>query len=318
MKRFTLIALYILTIMQLSAQDNILSLIPEVKSGDHFYYMEDFANDPKNKCKRHLIVYSSNRNEETEPINQRFIAAFEKELSKATESDRYQIHSEKGDTLSYTLAYAGKNNKSIFNPMNLSIPFTFKLDVTDKSVQMRMHEKVDDYTYEPKDLTPINKLCEEIGKMKGVEKNEVLYATDGKKGHVLTCLHFNGLGECRATCYRIPIKEVETIKNKVKALCNSYVNTNQNYWISNDFDCIDIRFFDSTGQNYSVALKFNLLARSPDDQDYIYLLQVHSEGTYIPWDWYYIKKAKNEEVIFEDYTPESVKETFNRMRNVRK
>ena len=53
MKRFTFIALYILTIMQLSAQDNILSLIQEAKASNRLF--EHFVNDSENNCKRHLI-----------------------------------------------------------------------------------------------------------------------------------------------------------------------------------------------------------------------------------------------------------------------
>ena len=310
MKRFTFIALYILTIMQLSAQDNILSLIQEAKASNRLF--EHFVNDSENNCKRHLISYSAYRNKEKEPLNQRFIAAFEKELSNATESDRYQIHSEKGDTLSYTLAYAGKSSKSLFN-INFSIPYSFKLDVTDEYVQMTMHERTGDYAHEPKDLTPINKLCEEIGKMKGVEKNEVLYATNGKKDHTLEYHYFNGPGECRATCYRIPKEYGETIKRKIKALCNSYIATNQDYSITYDFNQdIIIKFLKP--KNYSVALCSRF---ATFDRNYFYLLQVHSECTYIPWKWYYLKQVKNGEVIFEEYTPEHEKESFNRMRNRR-
>ena len=312
MKRFTFIALYILTIMQLSAQDNILSLIQEAKASNRLF--ENFANDSENNCKRHMIVYSAYRNKEKEPLNQRFIAAFEKELSNATESDRYQIHSEKGDTLSYTLAYAGKSSKSLFN-INFSIPYSFKLDVTDEYVQMTMHERTGDYAHEPKDLTPINKLCEEIGKMKGVEKNEVLYATNGKEDHTLEYHYFNGPGECRATCYRIPKEYGETIKRKIKALCNSYVSTNQDYSITYDFNQdININFIDPNSQKYSVALCSRF---ATFDRNYFYLLQIHSECTYIPWRWYYLKQVKNGEVIFEEYTPEDEKESFNRMRNRR-
>lgn len=313
MKRFTFIALYILTIMQLSAQDNILSLIQEAKASNRLF--EHFVNDSENNCKRHLISYSAYRNKEKEPLNQRFISAFEKELSNATESDRYQIHSEKGDTLSYTLAYAGKSSKSFFN-MNFSIPYSFKLDVTDEYVQMTMHERTGDYAHEPKDLTPINKLCEEIGKMKGVEKNEVLYATNGEEDHTLEYHYFNGPGECRATCYRIPIEYGETIKRKIKALCNSYIATNQDYSITYDFNQdININFIDPNSQKYSVALcsRFGTF----DRRNYFYLLQVHSECTYIPKEWFYLKQVKNGEVIFEEYTPEWAKESFNRMRNRR-
>ena len=73
------------------------------------------------------------------------IVAFERELPLATESDRYQKHSEQGDTLSYTLAYNGTINPadshSRLNVMNhhysQSIKVAAALDIENK--MLRFH-----------------------------------------------------------------------------------------------------------------------------------------------------------------------------------
>ena len=78
------------------------------------------------------------------------ITAFEKELPLATESDRYQKHSEKGDTLSYTLAYNGTINptdyKSRLNVMShhysQSIKMAAALDIENKTLRFHYYNKV--------------------------------------------------------------------------------------------------------------------------------------------------------------------------------
>ena len=76
------------------------------------------------------------------------ITAFEKELPLATESDRYQKHCEKGDTLSYTLAYNGTINpaddKSRLNVMNhhysQSITAAAALDIENKTLRFHYNK----------------------------------------------------------------------------------------------------------------------------------------------------------------------------------
>lgn len=76
------------------------------------------------------------------------ITAFEKELPLATESDRYQKHSEKGDTLSYTLAYKGTinpaDNKSRLNVMNhhysQHIKMAAALDIENKTLRFHYNK----------------------------------------------------------------------------------------------------------------------------------------------------------------------------------
>lgn len=76
------------------------------------------------------------------------ITAFEKELPLATESDRYQKHSEQGDTLSYTLAYNGTinptNTQSRLNVMNhhysQSITAAAALDIENKTLRFHYNK----------------------------------------------------------------------------------------------------------------------------------------------------------------------------------
>lgn len=76
------------------------------------------------------------------------ITAFEKELPLATESDRYQKHSEQGDTLSYTLAYNGTihpaDSHSRLNVMNhhysQSIKVAAALDIENKTLRFHYNK----------------------------------------------------------------------------------------------------------------------------------------------------------------------------------
>lgn len=76
------------------------------------------------------------------------VVAFERELSLATESDRYQKHSEQGDTLSYTLAYNGTINPadshSRLNVMNhhysQSIKVAAALDIENKTLRFHYNK----------------------------------------------------------------------------------------------------------------------------------------------------------------------------------
>jgi len=76
------------------------------------------------------------------------IVAFERELPLATESDRYQKHSEQGDTLSYTLAYNGTINPadshSRLNVMNhhysQSIKVAAALDIENKTLRFHYNK----------------------------------------------------------------------------------------------------------------------------------------------------------------------------------
>lgn len=76
------------------------------------------------------------------------VVAFERELSLATESDRYQKHSEQGDTLSYTLAYNGTihpaGERSRLNVMNhhysQSITATAALDIENKTLKFHYNK----------------------------------------------------------------------------------------------------------------------------------------------------------------------------------
>lgn len=76
------------------------------------------------------------------------ITAFEKELPLATESDRYQKHSEQGDTLSFTLAYNGTINpaddESRLNVMNhhysQRITAAAALDIENKTLRFHYNK----------------------------------------------------------------------------------------------------------------------------------------------------------------------------------
>lgn len=123
------------------------------------------------------------------------IVAFERELPLATESDRYQKHSEQGDTLSYTLAYNGAINPadshSRLNVMNhhysQSIKVAAALDIENKTLRFH-YNKVGAIQHliwklpTESDKTPAD-IFNEIAQGKEVKTIPVSYDIDNGDGH---------------------------------------------------------------------------------------------------------------------------------------
>lgn len=123
------------------------------------------------------------------------VVAFERELSLATESDRYQKHSEQGDTLSYTLAYNGAINPadshSRLNVMNhhysQSIKVAAALDIENKTLRFH-YNKVGAIQHliwklpTESDKTPAD-IFNEIAQGKEVKTIPVSYDIDNGDGH---------------------------------------------------------------------------------------------------------------------------------------
>ena len=123
------------------------------------------------------------------------VTAFERELPLATESDRYQKHSEQGDTLSYTLAYNGAINPadshSRLNVMNhhysQSIKVAAALDIENKTLRFH-YNKVGAIQHliwklpTESDKTPAD-IFNEIAQGKEVKTIPVSYDIDNGDGH---------------------------------------------------------------------------------------------------------------------------------------
>lgn len=123
------------------------------------------------------------------------IVAFERELPLATESDRYQKHSEQGDTLSYTLAYNGTinpaNEHSRLNVMNhhysQSIKVAAALDIENKTLRFHYNKvgtiqhRIWQLPTEP-DKT-LADIFNEIAQDKTVMTVSVSYDIDNGDGH---------------------------------------------------------------------------------------------------------------------------------------
>jgi len=123
------------------------------------------------------------------------ITAFERELPLATESDRYQKHSEQGDTLSYTLAYNGTINPadshSRLNVMNhhysQSIKVAAALDIENKTLRFH-YNKVGTVQHSIWQLptesnNTLADIFNEIAQDKAVKTVPVSYDIVGGDGH---------------------------------------------------------------------------------------------------------------------------------------
>ena len=133
------------------AQQNIERLLPSFATLENVKVTESIDNGVWSRYEEPCYsVLIENAPIEMIPtwLMDSLITAFEKELPLATESDRYQKHSEKGDTLSYTLAYNGTinpaENKSRLNVMNhhysQRIKMAAALDIENKTLKLHYNK----------------------------------------------------------------------------------------------------------------------------------------------------------------------------------
>ena len=105
--RLTIVVWATLLTLSVYAQQNIERMLPAFATLENIKVTESIDNGTWSQYEAPFYsVKIENVPIEMIPawLVDSLIIAFEKELPLATESDRYQKHSEQGDTLSYTLA----------------------------------------------------------------------------------------------------------------------------------------------------------------------------------------------------------------------
>mgnify|MGYP007056161894 CR=1 FL=1 len=137
--------------LAVNAQQNIERLLPtfaglndidvteSIERGTWSQYEEPFYS---------VLIQNAHIDKIPTSLVDSLIVAFERELPLATESDRYQKHSEQGDTLSYTLAYNGTihpaDSHSRLNVMNhhysQSIKVAAALDIENKTLRFHYNK----------------------------------------------------------------------------------------------------------------------------------------------------------------------------------
>ena len=149
--RLTIVVWATLLTLSVYAQQNIERMLPAFATLENIKVTESIDNGTWSQYEAPFYsVKIENVPIEMIPswLVDSLIIAFEKELPLATESDRYQKHSEQGDTLSYTLAYNGTinptNTQSRLNVMNhhysQSITAAAALDIENKTLRFHYNK----------------------------------------------------------------------------------------------------------------------------------------------------------------------------------
>ena len=149
--RLTIVVWATLLTLSAHAQQNIERLLPAFATLENVKVTESIDNGTWSQYEAPFYsVVVENVPIEMIPawLVDSLITAFEKELPLATESDRYQKHSEQGDTLSYTLAYNGTINPvddySRLNVINhhysQSIKVAAALDIENKTLRFHYNK----------------------------------------------------------------------------------------------------------------------------------------------------------------------------------
>ena len=163
------------------------------------------------------------------------IVAFDRELPLATESDRYQKHSEKGDTLSYTLAYNGRINpvddKARINVMNHSyshnITASAVLDIDNKTLRFyynkvgKEHHRIWQFPTESEES--ISDIFNELAKDKELKIIPVSYDIDNGdySGDWLFSNNPYGYVHRQGICIEVPVaKGADVFQRLFLAIAN--------------------------------------------------------------------------------------------------
>lgn len=153
MKKIKCYLLFCATMVSLAShgQYNIERLLPafaQLKDADMKETIDNSTLFHFKEPLHSVVIFSVPIDKMPASLMDSLVTAFERELPLATESDRYQKHSEKGDTLSYTLAYNGRinpvDNKFHFNVMNhtysQSITASASLDIENNTLRFHYNK----------------------------------------------------------------------------------------------------------------------------------------------------------------------------------
>ena len=108
---FVTLIMLIGSALPMCAQHNIEQLLPEFSKCEDVEMMEVYSKNVillEDQVQYTCIIRDTPLTRVPKWLQDSITVAFERELPVATESDRYQRHTDTGDTLSYSLAYKGK------------------------------------------------------------------------------------------------------------------------------------------------------------------------------------------------------------------
>lgn len=264
MKKTAIFILVMMASFVVDAQEQINRLLPQLKEAVSDKTEEHFDALMIVKDKGGTATsfsFKIPKNQLPDSLGEQLIAAFEHDLSSVQESDRYQVHKDGHNTLSFSLAVKGKLGSESERGKNLQINNHYfdsqiekalMLDVEDDSLltfrQYQMsHQKISkDYV-----TSPFDSLISEIAQMKDVKAEKVEYIlTDTKKRPRFCIFNYSGgVGRKAGIRYEVPKEYAPRLMKEFKKAARDYFDSTQPciIWIKENsmqagFDWHEVRF----------------------------------------------------------------------------
>ena len=306
---FVTLIMLIGSALPMCAQHNIEQLLPEFSRNEDVDMMEVYSKNVillEDLVQYTCIIRDTPLNRVPRWLQDSITVAFERELPVATESDRYQRHTDTGDTLSYSLAYKGKilpddskapalggPNKSF----NMNIITAASLDICDSTLTLfyakttPVEKNVKSGSSE--DSCPREAMVEmlqHLTSMSQVKTTPVSYNIANGDFFGSWALEFHPKDVTavhrRGIRYEIPSTIADSIYSKATALINAMTMTESSY------DCFMKINDQSIALGKDMCDDAFLARRIPDGR--VFLLHMlpdekHS-GSLVPMDWHQIDK----------------------------
>lgn len=167
-------------------------------------------------------------------------SAFEHELPIATESDRYQKHGEKGDTLSYTLAYNGRINPAgvtarltmLNHQYSLDTQIAAALDIENGTLNFsyfKARATTADETMGEEGAAELSRLFDNLAHSPGVKVIPVAYDIDNgnRNGDWDYSNDYYGFVHRKGRRIEVALAEADSVFNNLRAAIEQVSRTNQ-------------------------------------------------------------------------------------------
>ena len=306
---FVTLIMLIGSALPMCAQHNIEQLLPEFSKCEDVEMMEVYSKNVillEDQVQYTCIIRDTPLTRVPKWLQDSITVAFERELPVATESDRYQRHTDTGDTLSYSLAYKGKilpddseapalggPNKSF----SMNIITAASLDICDSTLTLfyakttNAEKKVQSSSSEKSNSREaMVQMLQHLTSMSQVKTTPVSYniANGDFSGswaleyhpEDVTAIHRQGIR------YEIPSTIADSIYSKATALINAMTMTESSYNYIVKTNDISIELGKDMCDDAFHARRMPdgtafLLHMLPDEK--------HS-GSLVPMDWHQIDK----------------------------
>lgn len=306
---FVTLIMLIGSALPMCAQHNIEQLLPEFSKREDVDMTEMYSKNVillEDQMQYTCIIRDTPLNRVPKWLQDSITVAFERELPVATESDRYQRHTDTGDTLSYSLAYKGKilpddskapalggPNKSF----SMNIITAASLDICNSTLTLfyakttNAEKKVQSSSSEKSNSREaMVQMLQHLTSMSQVKTTPVNYYIGNKDFSGSWALEYRpkDVSEVhrQGIRYEIPAAMADSIYSKAKALINAMTMTESSY------DCFMKINDQSIALGKDMCDDAFLARRMPDGR--VFLLHMlpdekHS-GSLVPMDWHQIDK----------------------------